>query len=221
ILTEKQTWFLCINTIEQPDMIGIGECGPLKGLSPDDCENFEAKLNDVCFHINEYLENYQESLTAFPAIQFGLESAYLDFQTKGIKILFPSPFTDGKTSIQINGLIWMGSREYMLTQIKEKLASGFSCLKLKIGAIEFEQELAILRSIRREYSSAEVKIRVDANGAFTPQEALEKLKRLSELEIHSIEQPIQPKQVELMAKLCATTPLPIVLDEELIGITTT
>lgn len=220
ILTEKKTWFLFISQAEQPDIVGIGECGPLKGLSPDDSENFEAKLNEVCIHIEEYRENYQKSLTAFPAIQFGLESALLDFQAKGMKILFPSLFTAGKTGIRINGLIWMGSREYMYTQIREKLANGFSCLKLKIGAIYFEQELSLLKSIRREYSSDEVEIRVDANGAFTPQEALEKLKRLSELEIHSIEQPIQAGQTELMANLCKATPLPIALDEELIGVTT-
>jgi len=221
ILTEKRTWFLFISEAEQADIVGIGECGPLKGLSPDDSEDFEAKLNEVCIHIDEYRENYRESLTAFPAIQFGLESALLDFQAKGMKILFPSPFTAGKTGIQINGLIWMGSREYMQAQIREKLANGFSCLKLKIGAVDFEQELSLLKSIRREYSSDEVEIRVDANGAFTPQEALEKLKRLSELEIHSIEQPIQAGQIELMANLCEATPLPIALDEELIGVTTT
>ncbi len=221
VLTKKPTWFLLISQAEQANIVGIGECGLLKGLSPDERPDFEAKLNEVCLKIEEYSTNYQQSLTAFPAIQFGLESALLDFQAKakGIKFLFPSQFTTGKYGVKINGLIWMGSQEYMHAQIKDKLANGFSCLKMKIGAIDFEQELSILKSIRREYSSKEIEIRVDANGAFTPQEALEKLKRLSELEIHSIEQPIQAGQIELMSKLCEITPLPIALDEELIGVT--
>jgi len=222
VLTKKTTWFILISEAKQANIIGIGECGLLKGLSPDNRPYFEAKLNEVCANLEEYRENYQDSLTAFPAIQFGLESALLDYQakTKGINFLFPSQFTSGQYGIKINGLIWMGSREFMHTQIKEKLAKGFTCLKLKIGAIDFEEELSIIKSIRREYSAEEVEIRVDANGAFKPQEALEKLKQLSELEIHSIEQPIEAGQIELMAKLCEITPLPIALDEELIGIST-
>ncbi|RKZ39503.1 MAG: o-succinylbenzoate synthase [Gammaproteobacteria bacterium] len=221
VLTDKNTWFLLISRVDQPNVIGIGECGPLKGLSFDDRPDFEAKLTEVCLHIEEYQDTYQDALKAFPAIQFGLESALLDLQAFGPKILFPSSFTEGKTTIDINGLIWMGSREYMHEQIETKLAEGFTCLKMKIGTIDFEQELSLLKEIRREYSAKEVELRVDANGAFSPQEALEKLKRLAELELHSIEQPIQVGQIDLMANLCETTPLPIALDEELIGVTTT
>ncbi|KHD10190.1 hypothetical protein PN36_27540 [Candidatus Thiomargarita nelsonii] len=221
VLTEKKTWLLLISRIDQPKVIGIGECGPLKGLSFDERPDFEAKLTEVCLHLEEYQDTYQNALKAFPAVQFGLESALLDLQAKGTKILFPSSFTEGKTTININGLIWMGSQEYMHEQIETKLADGFTCLKIKIGAIDFEEKLSLIKEIRREYPAKGMELRVDANGAFTPQEALEKLKRLAEFELHSIEQPIQAGQIDLMAKLCETTPLPIALDEELIGITTT
>ena len=132
--------------------------------------------------------------------------------------LFPSEFTKGEKSIPINGLVWMGTKEFMKIQIKEKISSGFSCIKMKIGAIDFDTELELLTSIRKEFSSKDIELRVDANGAFTPKEALEKLKRLSALEIHSIEQPIKQGQFEEMALLCEQTPLPIALDEELIGV---
>jgi len=132
--------------------------------------------------------------------------------------LFYSEFTKGKQSIPINGLVWMGDKEFMKRQIKEKLAAGFSCIKMKIGAIDFETEIDLLKSIRKEFSATEIELRVDANGGFTPKNALEKLKRLSELEIHSIEQPIKQGQFEEMAMLCEKTPLPIALDEELIGV---
>jgi len=132
--------------------------------------------------------------------------------------LFPSEFTKGEKSIPINGLVWMGTKEFMKIQIKEKISSGFSCIKMKIGAIDFDTELELLTSIRKEFSSKDIELRVDANGAFTPKEALEKLKHLSALEIHSIEQPIKQGQFEEMALLCEQTPLPIALDEELIGV---
>ena len=132
--------------------------------------------------------------------------------------LFPSQFTEGKEAIQINGLIWMGDKTFMGAQIKEKLKTGFTTIKLKIGAIDFETELALLESIRKEFSASEIELRVDANGAFAPLNALEKLKQLSEFDLHSIEQPIKQGQLDEMARLCSLTPLPIALDEELIGV---
>jgi o-succinylbenzoate synthase len=161
-----------------------------------------------------------KELVEFPSIAFGLEQAYMSLQSKDPFILYPSNFTKGDDSIAINGLIWMGDEAFMRNQIAAKLDGGFSTLKLKIGAIDFKTELNLLSMIRKEFSADEIELRVDANGAFKPKDALEKLKRLSEYELHSIEQPIKPQQWQDMASLCARTPLPIALDEELIGVFT-
>ena len=133
-------------------------------------------------------------------------------------LLFPSDFTDSKKSIPINGLVWMGEESFMKQQIEEKLADGFRCVKLKIGAIDFDAELELLRFIRQHFTPEQVEIRVDANGAFDSHLALNKITQLSEFEIHSIEQPIQKNNTDSMADLCKTTPIPIALDEELIGV---
>ncbi len=153
-----------------------------------------------------------------PSIQFGLEQAFLSLESQSPYLLFPSGFTNSNEGIHINGLIWMGSKEFMKTQIREKLEQGFKCIKMKIGAIDFDTEIELLQSIRKEFSSDDIELRVDANGGFTANEALDKLKRLSEYDLHSIEQPIKVNQFEEMARLCETTPLPIALDEELIGV---
>jgi o-succinylbenzoate synthase len=215
VLTYKETWFIQLeNTTRQ----GIGECGMFKGLSIDDRQDFEAKLAWTCEHINLGLDVLLAELIEFPSIQFGLEMAFLSVSHQNQFELFPSDFTKGKGSIPINGLIWMGDPVFMKQQIKDKLASGFSCIKLKIGAIDFDKELELMRSIRQEFDADTIEIRVDANGAFKPNEALEKLKRLSDYNLHSIEQPIQQGQVDDMAQLCSESPLPIALDEELIGV---
>ena len=215
VLKTKETWFIVLNKNGKQ---GIGECGILRTLSIDDRPDYEEKLKWTCQNIHLGLEVLLKELFEFPSIQFGLEQAFLSLESKNKFELFPSKFTEGKASIPINGLVWMGTKEFMKNQIKEKLASGFSCIKMKIGAIDFETELELLTSIRKEFSSKEIELRVDANGAFLPNNALEKLKRLSELEIHSIEQPIKQNQLEEMAFLCDKTPLPIALDEELIGV---
>ncbi|OAD44891.1 o-succinylbenzoate synthase [Polaribacter atrinae] len=215
ILRTKETWFIFLN---KNGKIGVGETGLFRGLSFDDVPNYEEKLIWVCNNINKGLVFLLKELSEFPSIQFGLEQAFLSLKSDDKFHLFPSEFTKGNEAIDINGLIWMGEEAFMKKQIKEKLEAGFSCIKMKIGAINFETEIALLKSIRKEFSSKEIELRVDANGAFNPKNALEKLKRLSELEIHSIEQPIKQGQVEEMATLCATTPLPIALDEELIGV---
>jgi o-succinylbenzoate synthase len=157
-------------------------------------------------------------LTEFPSIQFGVEQAFLSLKSESLFELFPSEFTNGKATIPINGLVWMGDETFMRHQVKNKIESGFKCIKLKIGAIDFQTELNILKSIRKEFSVSDIELRVDANGAFLVNEALEKLKYLSDYQLHSIEQPIKPKQFDVMAKLCEATPLPIALDEELIGV---
>ena len=215
VLKTKETWFIILN---ENGKQGIGECGILRTLSIDDRPDYEEKLKWFCKNINQGLEKLLPKTAGLPSIQFGLEQAFLSLKSQNKFELFPSKFTESKASIPINGLVWMGTKDFMKSQIKEKLKSGFSCIKMKIGAIDFETEIELLTSIRKEFSAKEVELRVDANGAFLPENALEKLKRLSQLEIHSIEQPIKQNQLEEMAMLCEKTPLPIALDEELIGV---
>ena len=217
VLNTKETWFIVLNADGKR---GIGECGLLRGLSVDDRPNYEQQLQWTCDHIHLGLENLYEKNIEYPSIQFGLEMAIKSLESKTPFELFPSVFTRGEASIPINGLIWMGSESSMKGQIKEKIEAGFGCIKMKIGAIDFETEIDLLKSIRKEFSPSDIELRVDANGAFHPNEALGKLQRLSELNLHSIEQPIKQGQFDTMAKLCEETPLPIALDEELIGIFT-
>ncbi|AZJ36110.1 o-succinylbenzoate synthase [Tenacibaculum singaporense] len=215
ILRTKETWFIIL---EKEGKKGFGECGLFRGLSADDTLSYEEKLQWVCNNINSDLEKLLSELNEFPSIQFGLEQAFLSLESKTPFELFPSDFTKGQQQISINGLIWMGDKAFMQQQIKDKLQQGFTTIKMKIGAIDFDTEIALLQSIRKEFSPKEIELRVDANGAFLPKNALEKLQRLSELELHSIEQPIKQGQWQEMASLCEKTPLPIALDEELIGV---
>lgn len=217
VLKTKETYFI---KITKENKTGIGECGIFRGLSADDVPDYEKKLSFVCDNINLGLEELLRITKNYPSIQFGLEQAFLSVQNKNMLHLFHSKFLKGEDGITINGLIWMGEKEFMKSQIKDKLKEGFSCIKMKIGAIDFQTELNLLKSIREEFSEKEVELRVDANGAFEPSQALEKMKRLSDLQIHSIEQPIKQGQMQEMAMLCNKTPLPIALDEELIGVFT-
>ena len=216
VLTQKETWFLILN---ENGRTGIGECGILRSLSYDDRPDYEEKLKWVCENINLGEEKLWEELREFPSIQFGVEMAFKSLASEDPFLLFPSEFTRGNASIPINGLVWMGEEQFMKEQIVQKIEDGFRCIKLKIGAIDFETEMKLLKFIRQEFPSEEIEVRVDANGAFKPSEALEKLKRLNELGLHSIEQPIRQGQLQEMAALCEATPLPIALDEELIGVT--
>lgn len=215
VLTYKDTWFI---QLEENGSKSFGECGMFRGLSIDDRSDYEGKLQWVCQNIHLGLEALLLSTTEFPSIQFGLEMAFQSLKAGNPFELFPSAFTKGQHSIPINGLIWMGDLAFMKQQIKAKLSEGFSCLKLKIGALDFDKELELIKSIRTEFDPQTIEIRVDANGAFKASEALEKLKRLSAFNLHSIEQPIKKGQIQEMAQLCAETPLPIALDEELIGV---
>lgn len=214
VLTTKETWFIILRDNAK---VGVGECGILRTLSIDDRPNYEEKLKWVCDNIHLELQALLAELIEWPSIQFGLEQAFLSLASKNPFLLFPSEFTNSQEAININGLIWMGDENFMKSQIREKLETGFDCIKMKIGAIDFETELSLLRSIRKEFSPSDIELRVDANGAFTPNSALEKLNQLSEFHIHSIEQPIKQGQLHEMALLCEQTPLPIALDEELIG----
>lgn len=217
VMTEKETWFL---TIEAHGKKGIGECGILRGLSADDRPDYEAKLQWTCENIHLGKDQLWESLLEFPSIQFGIETAFASLVSGNPFLLFPSAFTEGRKPIPINGLVWMGNEAFMKQQIEQKIADGFHCIKLKIGAINFDEELGLLRLIRQNFTAKQIEIRVDANGAFCASDALDKINQLSGFKLHSIEQPIQKNQHDSMAELCKTTPIPIALDEELIGVFT-
>lgn len=215
VLTTKETWFLILS---DDIHTGIGECGILRSLSIDDRPDYEDKLKWVCNNIHLGPEMLWQELQEFPSLQFGVEMAFRSFSSNDPFILFPSEFTRGNVGIPINGLVWMGEKAYMKQQIVKKIEEGFTCIKLKIGAIDFDAEIDLLKYIRSEFSPEMIEIRLDANGAFSADEALEKLQNLSRYEIHSIEQPIKQGQWSQMAKLCSSSPIPIALDEELIGI---
>lgn len=216
VLTQKETYFL---TLKQNHATGIGECGLFRGLSYDDCPQYEEKLQWVCQNINQPLAVLKEKLINFPSIWAGLEQAFLNLKA-GKNIYFPSDFTKKKASITINGLIWMGNIAFMKEQIEHKLNENFRCIKLKIG-VRWSEEKKVIEALRQQFPKETLELRVDANGAFSPEEAAKVLEELAELDIHSIEQPIKAGQWEEMAQLCANSPTPIALDEELIGVLNT
>lgn len=227
ILRERDTYYLILQNTQAESQIGIGEASPLQGLSIDDQPDFESHVAQLCQRLNH--QNIPEDLAEIPmltsslvspnlpALHFALEVALRDLLQGGKRVIYDTPFYHGRQQLLINGLIWMGESTFMKKQIDQKLARNFSCIKMKIGAIDFEQELALLAFMRQQAPPQKLTLRVDANGAFSPEEALSKLGKLAAYQLHSIEQPIQAGQVEAMAKLCAQTPLPIALDEELIG----
>lgn len=217
VLTEKATYFIKIWDESNPLIFGIGECSPLKGLSIDYSseEAYEETLARTCKDIDEYIDVLDHRMR-MPSLYFGIEMALQDLKNGGKRILFPSSLTEGKYGIPINGLIWMGSIDFMKQQLKTKVDEGFKCIKIKIGSLNFEDELTLLSEIRKAYSEYELEIRLDANGAFTKTEALEKLERLAEFNIHSIEQPIRKGNWKQMKRLCIKSPIAIALDEELI-----
>ena len=215
VLLDKQVWYVIL---EEDGKVGIGECNPLKGLSIDDIPDFEVWLVGFAktFELNQEID--LDLLNSYPAMKFGFEMALKDLENNQKCLLYPSDFTEGNRSIPINGLVWMGDKKFMLKQIAEKFKEGFDCIKLKIGAINFDEELELIKFIRDRFSPEQIELRVDANGAFHPNEALSKLKALSKFQIHSIEQPIKHGQWLEMASLCKNSPIPIALDEELIAV---
>ena len=215
ILLNKTSWFIKISSIINPSIYGIGECGPIKGLSIDNPKNIEAKLNEVINSINHLKD---VDLEDFPSINFGIEMAFKNLEYSDEMQFFENDFSKGKSSIHINGLIWMGNKEEMISQVKNKIDLGFRCLKLKIGAISFLEEIEILKKIRKEFNSNILELRVDANGAFSSKNAMDILNELYKYEIHSIEQPIKAGQINEMKTLCEESPVDIALDEELIGL---
>ena len=219
VYTIHNIWFVRMWSADNPERIGIGECAPIPDLSCDYVPDYEHIIQQACLNFEQTGQIDQEALRPFPSILFGLETAYRHYE-RGNLPLWDTPFSRGEKGIPINGLIWMGSYNEMSAQIEEKIEKGFRCIKLKIGAINFDEELDLLKRIRKRFTPENLVLRVDANGAFTPSDAPRKLRLLNELGLHSIEQPIRAGQWKEMATLCASSPLPIALDEELIGCNT-
>jgi o-succinylbenzoate synthase len=228
VLKTRDVYWIKAWRESDPFLVGWGEAAPLVGLSPDFRKDFEQKLQEclALATLESWPKTESELLDAvarlvpfeLPSVRFGLETAVLDLLQGGEKRMFPNAFFDQQEPISINGLIWMGDRDFMLRQIDQKLEEGFDCIKMKIGAIDFEQELQLLGYIREKVSPEKMVLRVDANGAFSVKDALAKLEQLASYSLHSIEQPIQSGQWSAMRELCQSTPLPIALDEELIGV---
>lgn len=210
-LLTKDTFYLILFDTKS-GATGIGECSAIHGLSLDNPALYETVLHDLC------TSGLETDLANFPSIRFGLETALADLKNGGKKILFDNDFTNGQKSIPINGLIWIASREDMKMQLKQKIEAGFNCIKVKIGIADFKDEFEFLKNIRKEYPANDVTLRLDANGAYETNAVLEKLKKLSELNIHSIEQPIKAGHWDEMASICEKSPIPIALDEELVRI---
>jgi o-succinylbenzoate synthase len=225
-IREKESLYLLIRDQDHPDCVGVGECGPLPGLSPENVDDVDRALRlisdkkmlegvDAPGEVSSWIRSTIDR--SLPSLRFGMEVALRDCFNGGRRMIFDNAFFNGSKRIPINGLIWMGSKAFMVSQIRQKLEAGFSCLKLKVGALALDVELAVLKHIRSAFSRDDMEIRLDANGAFPPDRALTYLERLSDFDIHSIEQPIRAGQPENMARLCRVSPIPIALDEELIG----
>jgi o-succinylbenzoate synthase len=215
----KEAWFLKVWEENNPSVSGLGECAVFKGLSYDDSPEYEFKLQGCCQHIHDS-ERLNTELREWPSMRFGVETALLDLKHGGNHFIFPSAFTAGRDSIPINGLIWMGDPSFMKQQIKNKLEAGFRCLKFKVGAIQLAEELELLRLVRKEFGKDDMEIRLDANGAFSRSDVFTALDKFSEFTIHSIEQPVKAGNRELLAEVCNVSPIPVALDEELIGLNT-
>ena len=218
-MIEKPSWFFELTDSNLSERKFHGECSVIPDLSIDNLKLIESKMNDNCFLVNknQTLEINTDNII-FPSVDFGFEMLLADYHSKNEKVLFENDFTDGYIGIPINGLIWMGDKRKMYGQIKSKLDRGWKCIKIKVGGIKFEDEIDILKYIRHNFDENELELRLDANGAFASVDALNKLEILSQFDIHSIEQPIRQGNIEEMAKLCQSSPIPIALDEELIGI---
>lgn len=226
-LTEHVAHYLLLSDLAHPERrAGVGEVSPLAGLSPDDDPNIFNHLQALAARFNragvsEFPPDAAARLVpaALPAVRFGLETAALDWARGGQRQLFDTPFTRGEAPLPINGLVWMGDVAFMREQVERKLAEGYTCLKLKIGALDFETELQLLAGIRAVAGPDRLTLRVDANGAFAPADALAKLAALAAFDLHSIEQPIATGLYTDLARICRESPVPVALDEELIGVT--
>ncbi|MBD5255988.1 MAG: o-succinylbenzoate synthase [Barnesiella sp.] len=218
-MTDRPTYYIKVWDDSDPSRFGIGECALFRGLSSDDVESYEDRLDRLCRSIDQFSVNETiRMLRGYPSILFGYESAMADYQHDGIGILSDNYWTSGSQPLHINGLVWMGNFEEMLQRVDEKLRDGFRCIKFKIGGIDFNKEIEMIRQVRKCYSKDQIEIRLDANGGFYPKDALHRLEQLSMFDIHSIEQPIRQRQWHEMSEICKNSPIPIALDEELIGV---
>lgn len=218
VLTSKPTYLIKIWDEADPSRFGIGEAALFPGLSMDDVPGYEYKLIETLANV---AIGKPTDLKMFPSIQFGLEQAILDFSNGCRRIYFPSPFTQGRGDITINGLVWMGSEEEMQKRLEQKIREGFRCIKIKIGAIGWEKERPLIESIRRRWSPEELTVRVDANGGFDESNVARVLTDLHALDVHSIEQPVKAGYDDLMEEVVAFSPIPVALDESLIGVVET
>ncbi|MFT3738265.1 MAG: o-succinylbenzoate synthase [Breznakibacter sp.] len=219
ILVQKDSWFLKLFNVDKPhEAVGVGEISIIPGLSYDDRPDFSQRLDEQVKRVNDTGKIDFGLFAGWPSIRFGFETALLDLENGGTRVIFPSAFIEGHDGIPINGLIWMGDVDFMSSQIEKKLNEGYRCLKMKIGAIGFDDELTLLKHIRKRFSKEVLELRVDANGAFNAADVWMRLDALAKLHLHSIEQPVKAGQWELMRDVCRLSPLPVALDEELIGI---
>ena len=216
----RKSFYIKLSDTNKPGVIGIGECATLPDLSCDAMsdDEYERKLRIFCDDFCHTGSIDTNAMRPYPSMLFGLETAKVQLDANGSIDFFHTNFGAGKEGITINGLVWMGSFEEMYHRLEEKLKAGYHCVKLKIGAIDFAKEIELIRHIRQSFTRAQIELRVDANGAFTPENAMECLEALAQYDIHSIEQPIRQHQWAQMAQLCDLSPLPIALDEELIGV---
>jgi o-succinylbenzoate synthase len=223
VLTSKETYFIKLYEPDNPEIFGIGECAPLPGLSPDsgaDLPKAFSALNKKILSATdtEVYQIIQNLPPEYPALRFGMETAWRDFKRGGNRLLFDNDFVHGLSAIPINGLVWMGDKRLMLQRLNEKIDEGYNCIKIKIGGIDFDEELELLKYIRKHFTGEEITVRLDANGAFEYEDALKRLEQLAAFDIHSIEQPIRQGNWDAMAEICARSPIPIALDEELINV---
>lgn len=218
VYTTRQSYYLTITDDDRPGIKGVGECATLPDLSCDAVPEYFKILSDICRMVEQTGYIPYEMLRPYPSILFGLETAFAQLEANGSTRLYDTPFGRGEEGITINGLVWMGTFEEMYSRLEAKLKAGFHCVKLKIGAIDFNKELDLIKHIREAFDKNTIELRVDANGGFTPENAMARLEALAQYDIHSIEQPIKQHQWGEMARLCKETPLPIALDEELIGV---
>lgn len=218
VYTTRLSYYLTITDDDRPGINGVGECATLPDLSCDAVPEYFKILSDICRMVEQTANIPYEMLRPYPSILFGLETAFAQLEANGSTRLYDTPFGRGEEGITINGLVWMGTFEEMYSRLEAKLKAGFHCVKLKIGAIDFNKELDLIKHIREAFDKNTIELRVDANGGFTPENAMARLEALAQYDIHSIEQPIKQHQWGEMARLCKETPLPIALDEELIGV---
>lgn len=219
-INARMVWYLIAWHEAQPQLKGIGEAALFPGHSKEFPADVKLKLTELCERTDNWTERAMTDLVDVPSVRFAVEQCLRDLEVGGTKTLFPSDFTLGKQGIPINGLVWMGDKSTMKKRIREQIESGCTTVKMKIGAIGIDDELKLLRAVRKEYSADDITLRVDANGAFSAQQAPDVLKRLAELKVHSVEQPVAPGLYEVTEELCASTPIPIALDEDLIGLNT-